>query len=99
MLHKAVQGAPAPISTHEDLPPLSHEPAGGFLAECEEEVARLPPPPLTHENPEVLLVQRPQACVIETYDRRFSETYGLLFFVMSDSWRLSLHRLCALFTM
>ena len=79
MLHKAVQGTPAPISTYEDLPPLSHEPAGGFSAECEEEVARLPPPPLTHENPEVLLVQRPQACVIETYGLRFSETYGLLF--------------------
>ena len=79
MLHKAVQGAPAPISTYEDLPPLSHEPAGGFSAECEEEVVRLLPPPLAHENPEVLLVQRPQACVIETYGLRFSETYGLLF--------------------
>ena len=99
MLHQAVQGAPAPISTYEDLPPLSHEPAGGFSAECEEEVVKLSPPPLTHENPEVLLVQRPQACVIETYGLRFSETYGLLFFVMSDFWRLSLHRLRALFTM
>ena len=65
MLHQAVQGATAPSSTYEDLPPLSHEPAGGFSAECEEEVAKLPPPPLTHENPEVLLVQRPQACVCD----------------------------------
>ena len=79
MLHKAVQGAPAPISTYEDLPLLSHEPARGFSAECEEEVVRLPPPPLTHENPEVLLVQRLQACVIETYGLQFSKTYGLLF--------------------
>ena len=63
MLHQAVQGATAPISIYEDLPPLSHEPAGGFLTECEEEVAKLPPPPLTHENPGVLPVQRPQACV------------------------------------
>ena len=80
MLHKAVQGAPAPISTYEDLPPLSHELARGFSAECEEEVVRLQPPPLAHENPEVLLVQRPQACVIETYGLRFSETHGLLIF-------------------
>ena len=65
MLHQAVQGATAPISTYEDLPPLSHEPAGGFSAECEEEVVKLPPPPLAHENPEVLLVQRPQACVCD----------------------------------
>ena len=79
MLYKAVQGAPAPILTYEDLPPLSHEPARGFSVECEEEVARLLPPPLAQENPEVLLVQRPQACAIETYGLRFSETYGLLF--------------------
>ena len=57
MLHQTVQGATAPISTYEDLPPLSHEPAGGFSAECEEEVVKLLPPPLAHENPEVLLVQ------------------------------------------
>ena len=80
MLHQAVQGTPAPISTYEDLPPLSHELAGGFLAECEEEVAELPPPPLAHENPEVFLVQRPQACMIETYGLRSSETYGLPLF-------------------
>ena len=65
MLHQAVQGAPAPISTYEDLPPLPHEQAGGFSVECEEEVAKLPPPPLTHKNPEVLLVQRPQVCVCD----------------------------------
>ena len=80
MLHQAVQGAPAPISTYEDLPPLSHEPAGGFSAECEEEVAELPPPPLAHEKPEVFLVQRPQACVIETYGLWSSETYCLPLF-------------------
>ena len=56
MLHQTVQGATAPISTYEDLPPLSHEQAGGFSAECEEEVVKLPLPPLAHENPEVLLV-------------------------------------------
>ena len=44
MLHQAVQGATAPISTYEDLPPLSHEQAGGFSAECEEEVVKLPHP-------------------------------------------------------
>ena len=47
--------------------------------ECEEEVAKLPPPPLAHENPEAFLVQRPQACVIETSALQFSETYGLPF--------------------
>ena len=99
MLHQAVQGTPAPISTYEDLSPLSHELAGGFSAECEEEIAKLPPPPLAHESPEVFLMQRPQACVIETYGLQFSKTYGLPFFVMSDFWRLSLHRLRALFTM
>ena len=56
MLHQTVQGATAPLPTYEDLPPLSHEQAGGFSAECEEEVAKLPLPPLAHENSEVLLV-------------------------------------------
>ena len=51
-----VRGATAPLPTYEDLPPLSHEQAGGFSAECEEEVAKLPLPPLTHANSDVLLV-------------------------------------------
>ena len=93
MLHQAVQGATAPISTYEDMPPLSHEPAGGFSAECEEEVAKLPPPPLDHENQRFSLCRDLRhVSVIETYGLRFSETYGLLY-VMFDFWRLSLHRL------
>ena len=71
---------PQHLSQHmKTCPPLSHEPAGGFSAECEEEVAEPLPPPLAHQNPEVFLVQRPQACVIETYGLWFSETRGLLF--------------------
>ena len=54
--YQTVQGTTAPLPAYDDLPPLSHEQAGGFSAECEEEVAKLPLPPLTHENSEALLV-------------------------------------------
>ena len=79
----------APQHTYEDLPPLSHEQAGGFSAECEDEVAKLPPPPPTHENLEVLLMWRPVACVCDRDPwSPLSETFGLLS-VMFDFWRLS----------
>ena len=44
VLHQVVQGTTAPLPAYEGLSPLSHELARGFSAECEEEVAKLPPP-------------------------------------------------------
>ena len=91
MLYQAVQGATAPLPTYQDLPPLSHERAGGFSAECEEEVAKLRPPPPAPENLEVLLMWRPLACVCDRDPwSPLSETFSLLS-VMFDFWRLSPH--------
>ena len=91
VLHQTVQGATAPLPTYEDLSPLSHEQARGFSVKCEEEVAKLPPPPPTHENLEVFLIWRPLACVCDRDPwSPLSETFGLLSVMFDfDSWRLS----------
>ena len=48
---------PQHLSQHmKSCPPLPHEQAGGFSTEWEEEVAKLPLPPIAHENSEALLV-------------------------------------------
>ena len=47
---QTVQGTTAPLPAYEELPPLPYEQAGGFLMEWEKEVAKLPLPPLAHEN-------------------------------------------------
>ena len=48
---------PQHLSQHmKTCPPCLMKQAGGFSAECEEEVAKLPLPPLAHENSEALLV-------------------------------------------
>ena len=56
--------------------------------ECEEEVAKLPLPPLAHENSEALLVERPLVYVCDRDPwSLLSETFGL-HFVLFDFWRL-----------
>ena len=90
---------PTPISTYEDLPPLSHELAGGFSAECEEEVAKLPPPTSRPREPRGFPgAETSGLCDRDLWSPVFRDLWSP-FFVMSDFWRLSLHRLRALFTM
>ena len=89
----------APLPAYEELPPLPHEQAGGFSAKCEKEVAKLPLPPLAHENLEALLVERPLAYVCDRDPwSLLSETFGL-HSVLFDFWRLSPHTFSVLFTM
>ena len=82
---------PQHFSQHEELPPLPHEQAGGFSVEWEEEVAKLPLPPLARENSEALLVERP---LVYVCDRDpwplLSETFGL-HSALFDFWKLSPH--------
>ena len=81
--------APQHLSQHmKTCPPCQ---ARGFSAECEEEVAKLPLPPLTHENSEALLVWRPLVCVCDRDPwSLLSETLSLRS-VMFNFWRLSPH--------
>ena len=80
---------PQHLSQHmKSCPPLPHEQTGGFLTEWEEEVAKLPLPPLAHNNSEALLVER---SLVYVCDRDpwplLSETFGF-HFVLFDFWRL-----------
>ena len=50
LLWQTVQGTTAHLPAYEELLPMPHEQAGGFSTKCEEEVAKLPLPPLDHEN-------------------------------------------------